>query len=315
MKIKSRTSIIVISLFLTLIVAVGGYFSYGYIQTLFADKTWIADLGYKESEIHKLTFNLSGDGICPQIPVKVGNDEYELGFDTGCGVGISFTDAIQDKIDYTVLNKAEATNRDGCHRGWITNVKVNEINVFGDTYKNVNTSISDWSMYSSQKFNGNIGLAYFKSKVITLDYEGHKIAVSSSPIDYAKLDTGKYVVLPLYKTTTKGQEDLLFFEAEYNSEPIIVYLDTGKNHSYLYNPEINYSIGMGENKRPTYSNVNLKIADMDLTLNNIVEANNFKQADGLPYPTMIEMNSDQIWKCNLLVTVDLIDQKIIFRRL
>ncbi len=141
-------------------------------------------MGYKESEINNLTFDVEGDRSCPQIPVKVGNDEYKLGFDTGCGVGIAFTNVIQDKIDYTVLNKAEATNRDGSYRGWMTNVKVNEINVFGDTYKDVYTSISDWSMYSSQEFNGNIGLAYFKSKVITLDYTGHRIAVSNNPIDY-----------------------------------------------------------------------------------------------------------------------------------
>jgi hypothetical protein len=39
------------------------------------------------------------------------------------------------------------------------------------------------------------------------------------------------------------------------------------------------------------------------------------QAEGLPYPNMVELNSHQIWKCKLLVTIDLIDQKIIFRRL
>jgi hypothetical protein len=51
-------------------------------------------------------------------------------------------------------------------------VKVNEINVFGDVYKNIETSISDWSMFSSRKFNGTIGMAYLKSKVVTLDYAG-----------------------------------------------------------------------------------------------------------------------------------------------
>ncbi len=167
-------------------------------------------------------------------------------------------------------------------------------------------------MYSSQKFNGNIGLAYFKSKVITLDYEGHKIAVSNNPIDYSKLDCNKYVVLPLYRTTHKGHEDLLFFEGEYNNEPIIVYLDTGKNYSYLYNPNCNNSIG----QKPTkLFNIPLKIGNLNLTLKNITEANNFEQEDGLPYQTMVELNSDQIWQCNLLVTLDLIDQKIIFRRL
>lgn len=309
MKIKSKTLIIAMTLISILIVSVSGYFVYGYIQMLFADKTWVTDLRYKESEIHKLTFNFVGDRSCPQIPVKVGTDEYKLGFDTSCGVGISFTNIIQDKIDYTVLNKAEALNRDGSHEGWITNVK---INVFGDTYKNINASISDWSMYSSQKFNGNIGLSYFKSKVITLDYEGHKIAVSNNRIDYSKLDCNKYVVLPLYRTTHKGHEDLLFFEGEYNNEPIIVYLNTSKNYSYLYNPNCNNSIG----QKPTkLFNIPLKIGNMNLTLKNITEANNFEQEEELPYQTMVELNSNQIWQCNLLVTLDLIDQKIIFRRL
>lgn len=312
MKIKSKTLIIAITLVSILVVSVSGDCAYKYIKVISPHKTWIKDLDYKENEIHDLTFNFGGDKGCPEIPVKVGNNEYKLSFDTGCGVGISFTNAIQDKIDYTILNKEEAINRDGSHRGWMTNVKVNEINVFGDTYKNINTSISDWSMYSSQEFNGNIGLAYFKSKVITLDYGGHRIAVSNNPIDYSKLDCNKYVVLPLYRTTHKGHEDLLFFEGEYNNKPIIVYLDTGKNYSYLYNPNCNNSIG----QKPTkLFNIPLKIGNMNLTLRNITEANNFEQEEGLPYETMVELNSDQIWKCNLLVTLDLIDQKIIFRRL
>lgn len=277
-----------------------------------ADKTWITDLGYKENEIHKLTFDWVGNRSCPEIPIKVGNDEYKLGFDTGCGVGIFFTNVIQDKIEYSFLNEVEALNRDGSHRGSTKCVKINEINVFGDVYKNIETSISDWSMFSSRKFNGTIGLAYFKSKVVTLDYVGHRIAVSNNPIDYSKLDSNKYVVLPLYKTISKGQQDLLFFEGEYNNKPIIVYLDTGKNHSYLYNPDCKSSIG----EKPTkFFNIPLKIGSMELILNKVTEANNFAQAEGLPYPTMIELNSDQLWKCNLLVTFDLIKQKIIFCKL
>lgn len=312
MKRKSKTSIIAIIVFSTLIVSIGGYFAYRYLHILGDHNNWITDFGYKESEIHNLTFNSEGDRSCPQIPVKIGNNEYKLWFDTGCGVGIALTNAIQDKIDYTVLNKVEATNRDGSHRGWMTNIKVNEINIFGDIYKDVYTSISDWSMYSSQKFNGNIGLAYFKSKVITLDYSGHKIAVSNNPINYSKLNLNKYVVLPLYKTTTKGQQDLLFFEAEYNNQPIMVYMDTGKNYSYLYNPNCNNLIGQ---KPAKLFNIPLKVGNMNLRLKGITEAKNFEQAEGLPHPTMIELNSDQIWKNNLLVTLDLINQKIIFCRL
>ena len=49
-------------------------------------------------------------------------------------------------------------------------------------------------------------------------------------------------------------------------------------------------------------------------LKDITEINDMAQAKGLPFPTMIELNSDQLWKNNLIVTFDLIEQKIIFKR-
>ena len=115
------------------------------------------------------------------------NKTYKLGFDTGCGTGIFFTDIIENEIEYNYLGKLEALNRDGSHRGWNKHIIINEFTVFGENYKNIETTISDWDMYSSEKFNGTIGLAYFKSKILTLDYAGHKIAVSNNPIDYEKL--------------------------------------------------------------------------------------------------------------------------------
>jgi hypothetical protein len=310
--LKAKSSIIAMFLLIALIASIIVYCAHKYIPVYLEDKSWITDLGYEEKEVHKLTFNWPGERSCPEIPVRVGNSEYILGFDTGCGAGVFFTNVIENKIDCTFLSKAEALNRDGTHRGWDKRVIVNDIEVFGNTYHNIETVISDWSLYSSEEFNGTIGLAYFKSKVITLDYKGQRIAVSSNAIDYTKLDSDKYIVLPLYKTTSNGQQDLPFFEAEYNNEPIIVYLDTGKNYTYLYNPDCNHTM---EDIPTKLFDVPIKIGSMELMLDDITEVNNIAQANGLPYPTMLELNSDQIWKCNLLITLDLIDQKIIFRRL
>lgn len=80
-------------------------------------------------------------------------------------------------------------------------------------------------MGSSEKFIGVIGLKYFQSKVITLDYAGGKFAVTNRPLDYDSLDIEKYVVLPLQKTKQEG---------------------TGKNHSYIHNPKSSDSIGTTE---------------------------------------------------------------------
>jgi hypothetical protein len=309
---KSKKLRIFITILITCIIFISVYFGYRLINVIGADKTWIKDFNYEDNEIHKLYFNSFGVTECPFIPITVGDNEFRVGFDTGCGSGFSLTNAIEDKIDFTYLSQIEALNRDGSHRGWSKNVLIDNLTVFGETYENINTFINDWTMLSSEKFNGLIGLTYFKSKVITLDYKGQRIAVSSNPIDYTNLNPDKYVVLPLYHTTTKGQEDLPFFQALYKNEPVIVYLDTGKNHSYILDENGKYS----SNEKPTdFTDVDLTIGTLDLKLKHMTRVNDLAQGDGLPYPVIVELNSDQILKNNLLVTFDLIEQKIIFGKL
>ncbi|HEX9061939.1 MAG TPA: hypothetical protein VF941_17320 [Clostridia bacterium] len=312
MRINIKTNITAIILVCVVFTLACIYLGQKYTPTFLADKSWITDFGYTQNEIYPLTFNRKGDRSCPEIPIKFGNSEYKIGFDTGCGVGIFFTDAIKDKIQYTYLGKSEELNRDGSHRGWCENVIIDEFSIFTDKYKNIKTSISDWTMFSSEKFNGTVGLAYFKSKIITIDYAGHKIAVRSNPIDYARLNSNDYIVLPLHKTTSKGQEDLPFFEAQLNGKPVTVYLDTGKNYSYVYNKDCKYRMA---DKPANLFDIPLKIGKIDLTLHDVAEIHDLAQAEKLPYPTMVELNSDQLWKCKLLVTFDLIKQKIIFRKI
>lgn len=302
---------ILVILLCVIFVSLFGYIIYKEFLILGADKTWIIDFGYNENEVHDLTFNWPGERSCPRIPIKVNDKEYEMGFDTGCGSKIFFTNVIENDIDYTLVKKIEELNRDGTHRGWGKHVLIDDITVYGTKYNNINASISNWELFSSRKFNGTIGLAYFQSKIVTLDYTGRKIAVGSHSIDYSKLSLDKYIVLPLYRSTEKNQEDLPFFEAEYNGNPIMVYLDTGKNYSYINNLNSAYSMA---DKPTKLVDIPLRIKNMEIVLKDVAEINDLAQAEGLPYPTMIELNSDQIWKCNLLVTFDLIEQKIIFRR-
>jgi len=302
---------IAISLVIILIILGFGYLGYKYIPIISADDTWINDLGYEKNQIHKLTFNWPGERSCPEVPVVINGKTYKLGFDTGCGVGIFFTDIMDDKINYELLGKVEALNRDGSHRGWNKSILIDDFTIFGDKYKNIKTTISNWSMYSSKEFNGTIGLEYFKSKVVTLDYMGHRIGVSNNPIDYDNLDLDKYIVLPLYKTTSKNQDTLPFFKAQYNGKPIIVYLDTGKNYSYLYNPDSKTSMSEKPNN---FIDIPIIIGKIKMTLKDVSQINNMAQAEGLPFPTMVELNSDQLWKNDLLVTFDLIEQKIIFKK-
>jgi hypothetical protein len=216
-------------------------------------------------------------------------------FDTGCGPAIFFTDIMQDKLTLTLLEEVEELNRDGSHRGWSRRVSVDAFSVFGEEYKNVETTLSDWSLYSSSPFNGSVGLEYFASKVVTLDYAGRRFALSNHPVDYAGLQ-GSYTVLPLYHSTSKGQETLLFFEAELEGKPVMVYVDTGKNYSYIYDEGSAYSIA---SKPGGFCDVSLTIGGHEIKLHDVAKANDMAQAQGLPHTTMIELNSDQIWKTGM----------------
>jgi hypothetical protein len=309
MKNKNRLWIplvIIVALFFA------GYFGTLGIKLLFADRSWIADFGYQKNEIHRLTFHLSGNRSCPEIPVFINEKEFRLGFDTGCGSGLSLTNALEEKIDFELIDRTEELNRDGTHRGWSKRVALKEITVFGEAYEEIETGMADWKMFSSSKFNGIIGLEYFQSKVITLDYRGHEIAVCNRPVDVTKLDPDQYIILPLHKSTREDSSMLPFFQVEHEGKPAIAYLDTGKNYSYVYNPSCDYSMS----DRPSgFTDVPIKIGSMELTLKDVAQVNNLAQTEGLPYPTMIELNSDQIWKCGLLVTIDLIDHRIIFRKI
>lgn len=301
--IFSLSSLLILAFLIT-----GGYLLFQYIPVLTADKSWIQDFGYQEEEVHDLSLDRAG---CPVIPIKIAGNEIPFTFDTGSNPGFLLTNLMEKKVDYTLLGQTEQLYRDGSHRGWSKTVRLNEFSVFGKSHVDVETTLADWEMFSSDKFNGLIGLKYFSSQVITLDYTGRKIAVTSHSIDYNKLDKKKYVVLPLLKSNQDGQKNLLFFEATFDGEPITIYLDTGKNHSYLHNSESTYSPGAGKPNTPK-RDITIVMNDMKLVLKGVLEAN-LAQAADLPHPVTFELNSDQIKKNNLLVTIDLISQRIIFR--
>ena len=309
--LKSKKLILPLSLLLVLALLITGtYFLVQYITVLTADKSWIQDFGYQGDEVHDLGLDRTG---CPVIPIAIAGNKFPFMFDTGSNSGFLLTSELEGKVDYTLLGQTEQLNRDGSHRGWSKSVSLNHISVFGESYSDIKTTLVDWKMLSSEKFDGTIGLKYFSSKIITMDYTGRKVAVGNRPIDYSKLNMKKYVVLPLLKSKQDGQENLLFFEAKLNGKPITVYLDTGKNESYLHNPNSTYSPSVA--KSNTLSrDITIALNDMDLPLKGLLEAK-LAQVTDLANPVTIELNSDQIKKNNLLVTIDLINQQIIFRRL
>ncbi len=302
---NNRRSVI-LSLVVLLLVFTGIVF---YVLNNPKEEDWIDTFGFLNSQVYELEFNEIG---CPMVPVMIGDKTVPLFFDTGCSSGLTLTDVLEDSIDYELIGQTEQLNRDGSHRGWSKKITLDQFSVFGKEFTDITTTMVDWEMISSKEFQGLLGIKYFDASVITLDYAKRKIAINSQPIDYVSLDNDQYVVLPLLKTSNQMQENLLFFEASYQGEDIVVYLDTGKNHSFVHNPDSTYAPGAGRPQK-VIKKLTLQIQDMEVTLSDVYEAN-LAQAEGLPNSIYLELNSDQLLRNGMVFTIDLIEDKIIFRR-
>ena len=262
-----------------------------------ADMNWIKDLSYKESQIYDISFGLFNP--CPSIPVKIGNTEVKLGFDTGNGAGIFITNALKGKFDYEIMGTTTELNADGTYRGDGKSISLKSINVFGEEYQNVISSLTDWRMYGFFRINGTIGLKYFDNRIVTLDYKNKKIAISSKALDYSKLQNEKYTILPLIKSNLSNEQDLLFFEGEVNGEKSTIYLDTGSSRSSFnlndVGPKIEVKLG---EKMYTFNSSKLRHDEIGFQ-------------DKFQYPLKFAMNSDLLKANHFVIIIDKIQKNLI----
>jgi hypothetical protein len=289
--LKSKVFIIAAAVILAIIVLV-----LVYPRRSNADIGWIKDLNYEENQVHNMSIGLLNP--CPVIPVKIGDKEVKLEFDTGNSEGIFITTAIKGKVEYEVTGKNTEYNSDGTFRGESSSISLKSVNVLGDEYSDVKSSLADWKMYGFFKFNGTVGLKYFKNKIVTLDYKNKKIAVSSKAIDYSKLQSDKYTILPLVTSKLSNEKDLLFFEGEVNGEKGTIYLDTGSTRSFL-NP-------MGNKTTTAEVKLGNKKYKFKGLRNDSIGFN-----DKFEYPLRLAINSDLLKYNHFVITIDKIQNNLI----
>lgn len=261
------------------------------------DINWIKDLSYDENQIYDITFGFFNP--CPVIPIKIGNKNVALEFDTGNGMGIFITTALKDMIDYEIVGTTTELNADGTYRGEGTSISLKTIKVFGDEFQNVMSSLNDWRMYGFFKINGTIGLKYFDNKVVTLDYDNKKIAVSNKTLDYSKLQNETYTVLPLIRSNLNNEEDLLFVEGEVNGEKCTIYYDTGSSRSFysLEDVEDEIVVKLGE-KSYTFKRNQLRHDEIGFQ-------------DDFKYPLKLAINSDLLKANHFVIIIDKIQNNLI----
>jgi hypothetical protein len=265
---------------------------------------WISDFNYKETQIK--SFFYVEHTSRPFIPILINGQEVTIMFDTGNSEGITLTTAISDKIDYEVNGTSTTLNPDGSYRGDTQLIKIKNINILGEEYSNVKSQISDWKLYSGEKFNGLLGLEYFRNKIVTLDYRNNKIAISDKEIDYKKLNTEKYKVIPLVKSIITNRSDLIYFQGEVNGEKSIIYLDTGYPCSLIDLKENNNS--------KNYNTAQVKLGNKQYKFKNL-RSQEINRGENFEYPVRLIIGSDILKSNNFLITIDKIQNKLIFSQM
>jgi len=188
---------------------------------------WLPELGYRKNQLYPISFAATG---CPLIDVEIAGVKLSLMLDTGTARGFVLTNNAPP-VPHHVEERTEELNADGSHRGESSRILVDTMSVLGKVFRNATGSLSDWRMFSSEPFNGTVGLDFFLDRRVTLDYRSRKVAVSSSPLP-AELDKKRYVSIDLIKPPA-SQANILYARARVNGHDAIVYFDTGYSASFV----------------------------------------------------------------------------------
>ena len=265
---------------------------------------WSRDLAYKGTEIYPLTLDALG---CPLIKVDVSGVQVSLTLDTGTSRGFVLTDHAP-AVPHRVEERHEELNADGSHRGESLSIRVEEMSVLGRVFKNVAGSLSDWRMFSSQPFDGTVGLDFFLDRRLTLDYRSLSVGATTAPLP-AKLDPKHYVTADLIDPP-RSQGHILYARARVNGRDATVYFDTGYNVSFI---DPGFCEGLARVERPGKFKVFRKAIPMELGGQKFIldelREDPIKRGAGFDPPVALTLGSDIL--SHFVVTIDIRAKKII----
>ena len=211
-------------------------------------------------------------------------------------------------IPHRVGERHEELNADGTHRGESFGIFVEEMSVLGQTFKNVRGSLSDWRMFSSEPFNGTVGLDFFLDRRLTLDYRSRRVGTTGAALP-EKLDPGRYVTVDLLEPP-KSHGHILYTRARVNHRDAIVYFDTGYNVSFI---DPGFAEGLARIERPGRFKVFLKAIPMELGGQTFVldelREDPIRRGTGFDLPVALTLGSDILSR--FVVTIDLRARKMI----
>jgi hypothetical protein len=265
---------------------------------------WLLDLGYKTTDLYPLTFKASG---CPFIDVDVAGIKVALMLDSGTSGGFVITDHAP-AIPHRIEGRHEELNADGSHRGESLSIRIEAMSVLGRVFRNMGGSFADWRMFSSEPFQGTVGLDFFLDRRLTLDYRSRKVGTTADPLP-EKLDPERYATVDLIDPP-KSQGHILYARARVNRREAIIYFDTGYSASFI---DPGFTEGIARVERPGKFKVFRKAIPVELGGQTFIldelRENPISRGPGFDQPVALTLGSDILSR--LVVTIDIRAKKMI----
>jgi hypothetical protein len=268
-------------------------------------QAWLKDLGYDREQVYPLSFTAFG---CPLVEVDISGVKMPLMLDSGTAHGFVITDQAPP-FPHRVKERAEELNADGSHRGESFQIAVDRMNVLGRVFDNTSGTLSDWRMFSSEPFNGTVGLDFFLDRRFTLDYRLAKVAVTSAPLP-EKLDHKRYAYLDLIDAP-RSQANILYARGSVSGHDVLVYFDTGYNVSFIdpqYAGDFSRIVRPGMKFSVFREGVPLQLGGHTFVLNELRE-DAVKRGSGFELPVAFVIGSDVL--SQLIITVDVRAKKLV----
>jgi len=268
---------------------------------------WAEKLDYRPNELYPIKLQINS---IPLVEVNVNGSPYWVKFDTGCSTGFSLTSAVAEKIAHKVTGTSTERNPDGSYRGKTTLATIASLEVFGEKYAPVETSFTDWRIFSALKFNGLLGLKYFEEKRVTIDYRAKIIGISERPLIYRAIRDNSWAVVPLLDASG-SQADLIYVLGRVKVRPTVIYLDTGSSASFIDPNMLDASeIKKGE-RHLLAENVEMSIGDFSFTIKQL-RVQEQRRGVEFEYPQTVKLGSDVIR--DFLIMIDKITNRIVIQR-
>lgn len=266
---------------------------------------WLKDLRYDREQLYPLRFTTVG---CPLVEVDISGIKLPLLLDSGTAHGFTITD-YAPPVPHRVEGREEELNADGSHRGESFRIAVDRMSVLGQAFENVSGTLSDWRMFSSEPFNGALGLDFFSDRRLTLDYASAKVAVSTLPLP-ERLDHKRYAYLDLIDAP-KSQGSILYARGSVSGHDVLVYFDTGYNVSFIdpqYAGEFVRIVRPGMRFSVFREGVQLQLGGHTFVLNELRE-DAIKRGSGFELPVALVLGSDVL--SQFITTVDVRTKKLV----